>query len=118
VHPGNWSEAPVANEAVAESVDAPTSVEAVETPVASATRAPEPSSPVIAQPASVDATVDEAAADQTAVEAAVDQPDADHVAAANAPRAPGLFDAMPPEDPAQAAADAARDARNADARNA
>jgi ribonuclease E len=102
IAPGSWASAPVANEAPADVAE-----EEVTSPAASAAAfvtsdvdATEPA------PAPAEAPVaDESNDTQLAVEEAAPT--------GTAPAAPGLFDAMPPEDPAQAAAEAARDARNA-----
>ncbi|MGO4549814.1 ribonuclease E [Lysobacter sp. 2RAF19] len=100
--PGAWTDAPVANESVADA--APTLAEAE--PVEAAPAAPQATPIVEAQP------VPEAQADAPVVVHHDAQRDVQEDAVADAHPAPGLFDAMPTADPAQAAADAAEDAKH------
>jgi ribonuclease E len=120
IAPGTWSAAPVANEPVAAFAD--TAAEpSVDTPASTAAAFVEQD----VEPAQPTAPAEAVQADNAdAVEAGettgVSEPVTQHAAAADSaeqaplPATPGLFDALPREqDPAQAAADAARDARKA-----
>jgi hypothetical protein len=102
IAPGSWASAPVANEAPTEIAEVEVAEEEVTSPAANAA-------------AFVTSEVEPAATETEPAPAPVEAQVAveDTTATAPAPTAPGLFDAMPPEDPAQAAAEAARDARNA-----
>jgi ribonuclease E len=101
--PGAWTDAPIANESVADA--APTQAEAE--PVEAAPAPQQPAPVVEAQPAS------EAQAEETPVVVHHDaQRDMQDDTIADVRPAPGLFDAMPAADPAQAAADAAEDAKH------
>ena len=134
--PGAWTDAPIANEPVG-AAPVEDDAEAVETPqvpvedIAMTDASPAPSaSPAVqaAEAATIDverapeanvATIDVERAPEANVattEPPDTRPEAD-TRADNAPRTPGLFDAMPPADPAQTAADAAEDATHA-SRNA
>ena len=119
VAPGSWSAAPVANESVAAFVD--DAEPSVDSPAATAAAFAEPDvEPAQPVPAAEAAHAHNADAAEAIEATDVTEPAAEHAAVANAdtaeprPASPGLFDALPREqDPAQEAADAARDARNA-----
>jgi len=101
IAPGMWDATPVANDAV----DTPRDM-AVESPAAQA--ASFASGDIEAgTPPAIDAMSRNAETDVQAI--------ADNTAA---PVSPGLFDALPPEDPAQAAAEAAAEAGEAEAADA
>ncbi|MUV14810.1 ribonuclease E [Noviluteimonas gilva] len=122
--PGAWTDAPIANESVADAARVQAEVETVEaeaiepvparevafaTPVSPASDA---AAPMETQPAiAVDAQAEPEAQADAVVRADV-QRELQEDVLASAPAAPGLFDAMPAADPAQAAADAAEDAKH------
>jgi ribonuclease E len=112
--PGAWSDAPVANESV--SASAPVDVEADADVEAQAPDAIEPAPAAREVASTTPAPAEEIAVARNDVAAPAEaeaQAEADAQSVADAdrkPGTPGLFDAMPPADPAAAAADAAEDA--------
>jgi ribonuclease E len=120
--PGAWTDAPVANESVADTSPVQAQPESVEaeaiepvparevafaTPVSPAADA---AAPIESQPAPV---IDTQAEPEAQVDAVVrEDVQRDLQEDVLAPNAPGLFDAMPSADPAQAAADAAEEAKH------
>jgi len=105
IAPGMWDATPVANDAV----DTPREM-AVESPAAQAASFASGEVEAGAPPA-IDAMSRNAETDVQAIADNTAQSDA-------APVSPGLFDALPPEDPAQAAAEAAAEAGEAEAADA